>query len=63
MASLFGVGTVSDVAVDAVSVAVCVVVPVKGNVAGRDGGLVITMSDGQRGIIIPKGHLSKVHPA
>ena len=54
VASLFGV----DVAVDAVSVAVCVVLPVKGNVAVSDNYVWWT-----RGIIIPKGHLSKVHPA
>ena len=56
VASLFGVE------VDAVS-AVCVVLPVKGNVAGRNAWW---LSDNYvwwtRGIIIPKGHLSKVHP-
>ena len=54
VASLFGVGTVSDVEVDAVSVAVCVVLPVKGNVAGGDGGLVTTISGGQEGLLFQK---------
>ena len=56
VASLFGVE------VDAVSVAVCAVLPVKGNVAGRDGGLVTTMSGGQEGLLFQKGHLSEMHP-